>query len=48
MKEGGQKISCNSLIKIHSFSQKIKLGTLKTSEARFLEVPKTTKGVTQG
>jgi hypothetical protein len=38
MKEGGKKN--NELIdKIPSFSQKIKLGILKTSGARFLEVP---------
>jgi hypothetical protein len=39
MKEGGKKITCNSLIKPLPSGKKIKLGTLKTSGARFLEVP---------
>jgi hypothetical protein len=34
-----QKTTCNSLIKPLPSGKKIKLGTLKTSGARFLEVP---------
>jgi hypothetical protein len=39
MKEGVVKNNMSLIDKTPSFSQKIKSGTLKTSGARFLEVP---------
>jgi hypothetical protein len=39
MKKGGEKNNLSLIDKTPSFSQKIKLGTLKTSGARFLEFP---------
>jgi hypothetical protein len=40
MEEGVAKNNMSLIDKTPSFSQKINLGTLKTSGARFLEVPK--------